>query len=181
MPRVKRGVTKRARHKKIIKAAKGYQASSGRNYKWAKEAVMHAWSHAYRHRRQRKGDFRRLWIVRIGAATRQHGMTYSQFMHGLNVAGIEIDRKMLADMAVRDPDAFERLVQIAAGASAAGSLTPGAYNQFTIAPAVWPAQGFEPCQHSNTPSRRSTTGWTKSSSWRAIGSLWNTDGQRWTT
>ena len=79
---------------------------------------MHAWSHAYRHRRQRKGDFRRLWIIRIGAATRQHGMTYSQFMHGLNVAGIEIDRKMLADMAVRDPDAFERLIEVAKGAAA---------------------------------------------------------------
>ncbi len=113
MPRVKRGVTKHARHKKILKAAKGYQASSGRNYKWAKEAVMHAWSHAYRHRRQRKGDFRRLWIIRIGAACRQHDTTYSQFMHGLTTAGIEIDRKMLADMAVRDPAAFERLVGIA--------------------------------------------------------------------
>ena len=74
---------------------------------------MHAWSHAYRHRRQRKGDFRRLWIIRIGAACRQHDTTYSQFMHGLTTAGIEIDRKMLADMAVRDPAAFERLVGIA--------------------------------------------------------------------
>jgi large subunit ribosomal protein L20 len=82
---------------------------------------MHAWSHAYRHRRQRKGDFRRLWIIRIGAATRQHGMTYSQFMHGLNVAGIEIDRKMLADMAVRDPDAFQRLIEVAKGALPVGS------------------------------------------------------------
>ncbi len=118
MPRVKRGVTKRARHKKILKAAKGYQASSGRNYKWAKEALMHAWSHAYRHRRQRKGEFRRLWIVRIGAACRQHDMTYSQFMHGLSVAEIEIDRKMLADIAVRDPDAFERLVEVSRGAAA---------------------------------------------------------------
>jgi large subunit ribosomal protein L20 len=80
---------------------------------------MHAWTHAYRHRRQRKGDFRRLWIIRIGAACRQHGTTYSQFMHGLSVAGIEIDRKMLADLAVRDPDAFERLVAIANGAVAA--------------------------------------------------------------
>ena len=78
---------------------------------------MHAWSHAYRHRRQRKGDFRRLWIIRIGAACRQHGATYSQFMHGLNVAGIEIDRKMLADLAVRDPNAFERLVEVAKGAT----------------------------------------------------------------
>ncbi|CAI8018275.1 50S ribosomal protein L20 [Geodia barretti] len=79
---------------------------------------MHAWSHAYRHRRQRKGDFRRLWIIRIGAACRQHDMTYSQFMHGMNVAGIEIDRKMLADMAVRDHDAFERLIDVAKGATA---------------------------------------------------------------
>jgi large subunit ribosomal protein L20 len=79
---------------------------------------MHAWSHAYRHRRQRKGEFRRLWIVRIGAACRQHDMTYSQFMHGLSVAEIEIDRKMLADIAVRDPDAFERLVEVSRGAVA---------------------------------------------------------------
>jgi large subunit ribosomal protein L20 len=80
---------------------------------------MHAWSHAYRHRRQRKGDFRRLWIIRIGAACRMHNTTYSQFMHGLKVAGIEIDRKMLADMAVQDPDAFERLVEVAGAATAA--------------------------------------------------------------
>ena len=120
MPRVKRGVTKRARHKKILKAAKGYQASSGRNYKWAKEAVMHAWSHAYRHRRQRKGDFRRLWIVRIGAASRQHGASpTASSCTGLNAAGIEIDRKMLADLAVRDPDAFARLVEISNEAVAA--------------------------------------------------------------
>jgi large subunit ribosomal protein L20 len=74
---------------------------------------MHAWTHAYRHRRERKGEFRRLWIVRIGAASRQSGLTYSQFMHGLKKAGIEVDRKMLADLAVQDADAFKKLVGVA--------------------------------------------------------------------
>ena len=113
MTRVKRGVTKRRRHKKILSMARGYRASSHRNYKWAKEALIHAWSHAYRHRRERKGDFRRLWIIRIGAAARQRGLTYSQFVHGLSVANIDINRKMLADMAVRDPQGFEKLVAVA--------------------------------------------------------------------
>ena len=94
-------------------AARGFQGSSHRNYKWAKEALLHAWTHAYRHRRQRKGDFRRLWIVRISAACRQHGITYSQFMHGMKVAGIELDRKILSDLAVNDPTAFEKLADMA--------------------------------------------------------------------
>ena len=113
MARVKRGVTKRRRHKKILALARGYRGSSSRNYKWAKEAVIHAWSHAYRHRRERKGDFRRLWILRINAAARQAGITYNQFMHGLRVANMEINRKMLADLAVRDPKAFDDLVVVA--------------------------------------------------------------------
>ncbi len=113
MARVKRGVTKRRRHKKILALARGYRGSSSRNYKWAKEAVIHAWSHAYRHRRERKGDFRRLWILRINAAARQAGITYHQFMHGLRVANMEINRKMLADLAVRDPKAFDDLVVVA--------------------------------------------------------------------
>lgn len=113
MPRVKRGVTKHARHKKVLLAARGFQGSSHRNYKWAKEALIHAWSHAYRHRRERKQEFRRLWIVRIGAACRQSEFSYSQFMHGLNEAGIEVDRKMLADLAVHDAAAFQKLVGIA--------------------------------------------------------------------
>ncbi len=112
MPRVKRGVTKHRRHKKVMLAARGFQGSSHRNYKWAKEALIHAWDHAYRHRRQRKGDFRRLWIVRIGAACRQSGTTYSRFIHGLSKAGVELDRKMLADLAVRDQAAFAKLVEI---------------------------------------------------------------------
>ena len=94
-------------------AARGFQGSSHRNYKWAKEALLHAWTHAYRHRRQRKGDFRRLWIVRIGAACRELGTTYSQFIHGLKTAGIELDRKILADMAVHDPAAFKKLTEAA--------------------------------------------------------------------
>ena len=112
MPRVKRGVTKHRRHKKVMLAARGYQGSSSRNYKWAKEALLHAWSHAYRHRRERKGEFRRLWIVRIGAACRQHGIPYNQFMHGLKLAGVELDRKVLADMAVNDEAGFEKLVEL---------------------------------------------------------------------
>lgn len=119
MSRVKRGVTKRHRHKKVLAAAKGFQGSAGRNYKWAREALLHAWSYSYRHRRERKGDFRRLWIVRIGAACRQHGASYSQFMHGLKLAGIDIDRKMLADLAVNDPDGFAQLVGISGAAVAA--------------------------------------------------------------
>ena len=113
MSRVKRGVTKHARHKKILKAAKGYRGSSSRNYKSAKEAVLHAWSYAYRHRRERKGDFRRLWIIRIGAGCREAGTTYSQFMHGLKLAGVELDRKILADLAVQDTEAFKKLIGVA--------------------------------------------------------------------
>ena len=113
MPRVKRGVTKHRRHKKVLLAARGFHGSSHRNYKWAKEALLHAWSHAYRHRRERKQDFRRLWIVRIGAACRLSGITYSRFMHGLKLAGVEVDRKMLADLAVHDEAAFQKLVGIA--------------------------------------------------------------------
>lgn len=113
MSRVKRGVTKRARHKKVLLAARGFQGASHRNYKWANEALLHAWSHAYRHRRERKGEFRRLWIVRIGAACREAGTSYSQFMNGLKKAGIEMDRKILADLAVRDGAAFQKLIGIA--------------------------------------------------------------------
>ena len=112
MARVKRGVTKHRRHKKILLQAKGFQASSHRQYKWAKEALIHAWTHAYRDRRRRKRDFRRLWILRIGAASRQNGLTYSQFVHGLKLASVELDRKVMADMAVHDPDGFAELVTV---------------------------------------------------------------------
>jgi large subunit ribosomal protein L20 len=113
LARVKRGVTKHRRHKKIMSLARGYHGASHRSYKWAKEALIHAWTHAYRHRRERKGDFRRLWILRIGAAARQSGLTYSQFVHGLKNASVEINRKMLADMAVKDPSGFAELITVA--------------------------------------------------------------------
>lgn len=100
----------------MLLAARGYHGSSHRNYKWAKEALIHAWDHAYRNRRERKGDFRRLWIVRINAACRGAGVSYSQFVYGLKKAGIELDRKMLADLAVRDEEAFGKLVAIASEA-----------------------------------------------------------------
>jgi len=121
LPRVKRGVTKRARHKKVLLAARGYHASSHRNYKWAREALIHAWSHAYRNRKERKGEFRRLWIVRIGAVCRQSDTNYSQFMHGLKLAGVEVDRKILADLAVNDPAAFQKLIEIASEQTAAAT------------------------------------------------------------
>jgi len=120
LPRVKRGVTKHARHKKVLLAARGFHGSSHRNYKWAKEALLHAWDHAYRNRRERKGDFRRLWIIRIGAACRQAGTTYSRFIYGLKKAGVELDRKILADLAVRDQPAFEKLVAMASQHSDGG-------------------------------------------------------------
>ena len=96
-----------------MKAAKGYSGASSRSYKWAHEAVMHAWAYSYRHRRERKGEFRRLWIIRIGAGSREGGITYSQFMHGLKLGRVELDRKVLADMAVQDPEGFQKLVDVA--------------------------------------------------------------------
>ena len=119
MPRVKRGVTARARHKKVLKQAKGFRGRRGNVYRIAKEAVMKAGQYAYRDRRNRKRDFRRLWITRINAAARQNDMTYSQFIHGLALAGIELDRKVLADIAVRDPETFRRFAERAREASSA--------------------------------------------------------------
>ena len=119
MARVKRGVMVRKRHKKLMAQAKGYRGGRSRRYKVAHETVMHALSYAYRDRRNRKRDFRRLWITRINAAARQNGMSYGQFMHGLKLAGIELDRKVLADIAVRDADTFRRFAEAAREASAA--------------------------------------------------------------
>ncbi len=110
MPRVKRGVTARARHKKVLALAKGFRGRRKNVFRIAKEAVMRAGQYAYRDRRTRKRVFRRLWIARINAATRGLGVTYSKFMAGLKKSGIEIDRKVLADMAVRDPAAFGSIV-----------------------------------------------------------------------
>ncbi len=119
MPRVKTNVASHRRKKKILKAAKGYWGARHRWYKVAKEAVMHAGQYAYRDRRQRKRDFRKLWIARINAAVRQRDMTYSRFIAGLRSAGVAIDRKILADLAVRDPKAFDEIVNIARQALAA--------------------------------------------------------------
>jgi large subunit ribosomal protein L20 len=111
MARVKRGVMVRKRHKKLLAQAKGFRGSRSRHYKVAHEAVMKALAYAYRDRRHRKRDMRRLWIMRINAAARLNGTTYSRLMNGLKTAGIEIDRKILADMAVRDPQAFSAVVK----------------------------------------------------------------------
>ena len=113
MSRVKRGVTAKARHKKILKLAKGYHSGRHALYKSANEAVMHALSYAYRDRRTKKRDFHRLWIQRINAAARQNGMSYSRFMAGLKAAGVEVNRKMLAEMAVHDAASFTSLVALA--------------------------------------------------------------------
>jgi large subunit ribosomal protein L20 len=111
MARVKRGVVARARHKKVLKQAKGYYGARRKVYRVAKQAVIKAGQYSYRDRRQRKRMFRRLWIVRINAAARQFGLSYSRFMAGLNKADIEVDRKVLADLAVHDIAAFGALAE----------------------------------------------------------------------
>ncbi len=113
MPRVKRGVTARARHKKVLKQAKGYYGARSKVYRVAKQAVIKAGQYAYRDRKQRKRQFRALWIVRINAAARECGLSYSRLINGLSKANVEIDRKVLADLAVRDKDAFAELAKIA--------------------------------------------------------------------
>jgi len=111
MPRVKRGVTARARHKKVLDLAKGYRGRRGNVYRIAKQAVMKAGQYAYRDRRAKKRDFRALWIVRINAAVRELDMTYSVFIAGLKKAAIDIDRKVLADLAVHDRPAFNKIAE----------------------------------------------------------------------
>src|SRR5438309_12117747 len=111
MPRVKRAVTARARHKKIISLAKGYRGRRGNVFRIAKEAVMKAGQYQYRDRRQKKREFRALWIARINAAARELGMSYSVFMNGLKKASIDIDRKVLADLAVHDKTAFVKIAE----------------------------------------------------------------------
>ncbi|OGT43077.1 MAG: 50S ribosomal protein L20 [Gammaproteobacteria bacterium RIFCSPHIGHO2_12_FULL_40_19] len=116
MGRVKRGVTAKARHKKILKMAKGYYGARSRVFRVAKQAVIKALQYAYRDRRQRKREFRALWIARINAAARLHGLSYSRFMNGLKKANIALDRKVLADLAVHDKVGFAKLAQQAASA-----------------------------------------------------------------
>ncbi|MBP7860318.1 50S ribosomal protein L20 [bacterium] len=113
MARVKRGSVLRARHKKILKYAKGFRGSNSKLFIAANQTIMKAWRNAYRDRRKKKRDYRRLWITRINAACRQHGMSYSRFMNALMKAEVQINRKMLSEMAIADKDAFKKLVDIA--------------------------------------------------------------------
>ncbi len=113
MTRVKNSVATRKRRKKVLEEAKGYFGGRKNLYRPAKDTVEKGWQHAYRHRRERKRDFRQLWIARINAASREHGLSYSRFIHGLDEAGVELNRKVLADLAVREPAAFESLARIA--------------------------------------------------------------------
>jgi large subunit ribosomal protein L20 len=116
MPRVKTGTITKQRHSDVLKQTKGYTGIRNRQFRRANEAVLKSLAYAYRDRRNRKRDFRKLWIVRINAAAREHGMSYSHFINGLKAAGVEINRKVLADMAVADPQGFEQLVGVAKGA-----------------------------------------------------------------
>lgn len=118
MARVKRGVTAHRRHKKVLAQVKGHRATNNRLYKRAHESLMHALQYAYRDRRVRKRNFRQLWIIRINAASRLNGITYSRLIHGLTAAGVQVDRKMLADLAVRDAAAFSEIAEVAKRANA---------------------------------------------------------------
>lgn len=113
MPRVKRGVTGRNRRKEILKKAKGYYSARGKHFRAANEQVLHSGVYAFRDRRARKGDFRRLWIIRINAAARENGLSYSRLISGLRIAEVEVDRKILAELAVNEPQAFAALAEVA--------------------------------------------------------------------
>jgi len=113
MPRVKRGIMHRKRVNKVMKEAKGYRGSRSRRFKQATEQLLHSWNYAYRDRRARKRDMRNLWIVRINAAARQNGLSYSRFMDGLKKAGVEVNRKVLAELAVSDTGSFSKFAEIA--------------------------------------------------------------------
>ena len=116
MPRTRNVPQTRKRRKKWLKLASGYYGKRKNSYKVAREAVMKALSYSYRDRKKRKGDFRRLWITRINAACRLNGISYSKFIHGLNLAGVKVDRKVLADIAVKEPEVFSQLVETSRGA-----------------------------------------------------------------
>jgi large subunit ribosomal protein L20 len=126
MARVKRGVTTHARHKKILDLAKGYRGRGGTAYRVAIEKVEKGLQYAYRDRRNRKREFRGLWIQRINAGVREHGLTYSQFMHGIKLAGLELDRKVLSDIAIREPEAFQAIVETARAALGDGAMAQAA-------------------------------------------------------
>src|SRR5437868_12161332 len=150
MPRVKRGTKRRQKRKKILDRASGYFLTKSKLYRSAKESVERGLKFAYSGRKQRKRQFRSLWIVRIGAAAKLNGMSYNQFIHGLKVAGVELDRKILADLAVKDPAGFGHLAEQAkkANAAAAAYKRPSAFGcqlSVVVAPASVPAVGRAPC------------------------------------
>jgi len=120
MARMKRGVIKRRRHKAVLASVKGHRGVRHKLYKRARESLLHALQYSFEHRRDRKGQFRRLWIERINAAARQHGLSYSRLINGLHRAGVELDRKIIADLAVRDEAAFAKLAESAKTALSAG-------------------------------------------------------------
>ncbi len=119
MPRAKTGTVRRAKHKKVLKAAKGYWGLRSKSFRIAQQTLLNAADYEYRDRRDKKAVMRRLWISRINAASRAHGLSYSRFLQGLKVAGVEVDRKILADLAVREPESFAHLVEVAKGSVAA--------------------------------------------------------------
>jgi large subunit ribosomal protein L20 len=135
MPRVTNSPASRKRRKKVLKYAKGYFGNKSKLYRYAKEAVQHAWQYAYRDRRKKKAQWRRLWIVRVNAACRNAGLSYNRFIEGLNAAGIVLDRKILADLAVRDEAGFNSLVQRAQAALKAKGRTPAAAPKSGATPA----------------------------------------------
>ena len=112
MTRITRGVTKRRRHKKVLKLTKGHQGVRHRLYRRAHESLIHALQYSYAHRKEKKGDMRRLWNIRINAAARTNGTTYSRLIHGLKVMGVEVNRRMLSDLAIQDPEAFSKLAEM---------------------------------------------------------------------
>lgn len=116
MARIKRGVHKRKHRRRVLSAASGYRGARSRRFRAAKEQLLHSFTYAYRDRRDRKGQFRRLWVTRINAAARANGMTYSRLVAGLRRAGVDVDRKVLADLAARDPKTFASLAEVARGA-----------------------------------------------------------------
>ena len=126
MARVKRSVNAAKKRREILDQASGYRGQRSRLYRKAKEQMLHSLNYSYRDRRARKGEFRKLWIQRINAAARENGMTYNRFMQGLRLAGVEVDRKVLADLAVSDAAAFTALVEVARGAVAASGTSPSA-------------------------------------------------------
>jgi len=144
MARVKRAVHGRKHHRAILEQAKGYYGNKSRSFRSANEQVMHSLQYAYRDRRARKGDFRQLWIQRINAGARQNGTTYSRFISGLREAGIEVDRKILAELAVNDAPAFSALVKAATAASAATTPAPSAQSASDAAPPALPAPAEQP-------------------------------------